>query len=81
MLKQKSFELDFAGRQLSVEVGKLAKQVNAACVVKYGETVVLATAVMSQDVRVGIDFFPLQIEVREKMYAAGKIKGSKFIKF
>jgi len=80
MLKQKSFELDFAGRQLSVEVGKLAKQVNAACVVKYGETVVLATAVMSQDVRVGIDFFPLQIEVREKMYAAGKIKGSKFIK-
>ena len=80
MLQQKSFAIDFAGRKLSVEFGKLAKQANAACVVSYGETVVLATAVMSKEARLGIDFFPLQIEVREKMYAAGKIKGSKFIK-
>ncbi|MDO8669545.1 MAG: polyribonucleotide nucleotidyltransferase [Candidatus Buchananbacteria bacterium] len=80
MLKQKSFEMEFAGRKLSVEVGKLAKQTNASCIVSYGDTVVLATAVISKEARTGIDFFPLQVEVREKMYAAGKIKGSKFIK-
>lgn len=80
MLAQKSFAFDFAGRKLSVEVGKLAKQANSSCLIKYGETVVLATSVMSKEVRTGIDFFPLQVEVREKMYAAGKIKGSKFIK-
>jgi len=80
MLKQKSFEMEFAGRKLSVEFGKLAKQTNASCVVRYGDTVALATVVMSKEARSGIDFFPLQIEVREKMYASGKIKGSKFIK-
>lgn len=80
MLKQKSFEMDFAGRKLSVEFGKLAKQTNASCVVRYGDTMTLATVVMSKEARMGIDFFPLQIEVREKMYAAGKIKGSKFVK-
>ncbi len=80
MLKQKSFEMEFAGRKLSVEVGKLARQTNASCIVRYGDTVILATAVISKEARSGIDFFPLQVEVREKMYAAGKIKGSKFIK-
>jgi polyribonucleotide nucleotidyltransferase len=79
MLEHKSFEMDFAGKKLSVETGKVAKQVSS-CLVKYGDTVVLSTAVMGKTPREGMDFFPLQIEVREKMYAAGKIKGSKFVK-
>lgn len=79
MSKEKKFELDFAGRKLSVEVGKLAQQANASCLVRYGDSVVLATAVMDKE-PIDRDFFPLQIEIREKMYAAGKIKGSRFVK-
>jgi polyribonucleotide nucleotidyltransferase len=79
MLEQKSFEMEFAGKKLSVRTGKVANQVSS-CLVSYGDTVILATAVMGKTPRMGMDFFPLQIEVREKMYAAGKIKGSKFIK-
>src|SRR3989339_11635 len=80
MFQPKVFETEFAGKKLKVEVGKLANQSNGSCLVSYGDTTVLATAVMDKEPRVGIDFFPLQVEVREKMYAAGKIKGSKFIK-
>jgi len=72
--------MDFAGRKLSVEVGLLAHQTNAAAIVRYGDTVILATAVMAKETRMGIDFFPLTVEMQEKMYAAGKIKGSKFVK-
>ncbi|MFA6421970.1 MAG: polyribonucleotide nucleotidyltransferase [Candidatus Buchananbacteria bacterium] len=80
MLKEQRFETEFAGRKLVVETGKLARQTNASCTVWYGDTVVLATAVMAKEPRLGIDFFPLSIEMQEKMYAAGKIKGSKFVK-
>lgn len=80
MFQQRQFELDFAGRKLTVEFGKLARQANAACTVRYGDTVVLATAVISEEPRVGVDFLPLVIEVQERMYAAGKIKGSRFVK-
>ncbi|MFA6918996.1 MAG: polyribonucleotide nucleotidyltransferase [Patescibacteria group bacterium] len=80
MFKNQTFEMDFAGRKLSVEVGKMANQTNASCLVSYGETVILATAVMAKEPRLGIDFFPLSVEMQEKMYAAGKIKGSKFVK-
>ena len=80
MFKEQKFELEFAGRKLKVEIGKMAKQTNAACLVSYGDTLVLATAVMSKETQPGLDFFPLMIEVREKMYAAGKIKGSRFVK-
>ena len=80
MFQPKVFETEFAGKKLKVEVGKLANQSNGSCLVSYGDTTVLATAVMDKEPRVGIDFFPLQVEVREKMYAAGKIKGSRFIK-
>lgn len=80
MMDHKVFQTEFAGRPLSVEVGKLALQANASCLVRYGDTVVLATAVMAKEPRPGGDFFPLTIEVRENMYAAGKIKGSRFIK-
>lgn len=76
----KQFSCEFAGRTLQVEVGKLALHTNASCTVRYGDTVVLATAVMSSQPREGIDYFPLMVDYEEKMYAAGKIKGSRFIK-
>ncbi len=76
----KNWSMEWGGRTLSVEVGKLALQTNSSCVVRYGDTVILATANMSRQTRDGIDFFPLMVNFEEKLYAAGKIKGSRFIK-
>jgi len=76
----KNWSTQWGGRTLSVEFGKLAQQTNASCTVRYGDTVILATAVMSKNTRDGIDYFPLSVEFEEKLYAAGKIKGSRFIK-
>ncbi len=72
--------MEWGGRTLSVEVGRFALQANASCTVRYGDTVILATATMSKNTRDGIDFFPLMVNFEEKLYAAGKIKGSRFIK-
>lgn len=80
MLKPKKWSINWGGRPLSVEVGKLALQTTASCTVQYGETVVLATVVKSNSIREGIDYFPLTVDFEEKFYAAGKIKGSRFIK-
>ena len=80
MLPQKQYSLEFAGRTLTVETGKLALQCSGACTVRYGDTVILATANIGKEPRASIDFLPLSIEMQEKMYAAGKIKGSKFVK-
>jgi polyribonucleotide nucleotidyltransferase len=77
---QKSFSVDFGGKKLVIETGKYAQAANGSCLVRYGDTVVLATAVMSKDTRAGLDFFPLMVEYEEKLYAAGRIKGSRFIK-
>lgn len=74
------FSCEWGGKTLTIEVGKLTNQTNGACTVQYGETVVLATAVMSQNKREGIDYFPLMVDFDEKLYAAGLIKGSRFIK-
>ncbi len=76
----KTFSMEFGGKKLTIETGKLAKAANGSCTVRYGDTVVLATAVMSKDVRPGLSFFPLMVEFEEKLYAAGRIKGSRFIK-
>ncbi len=76
----KKFSTEVAGIELSVEVGKLAQQAQGSCTVTYGETVVLATAVSSSSPRDGIDYFPLMVDYEERLYAAGKIKGSRFIK-
>lgn len=76
----KKFETEYAGKPLSIEIGRLAKQTNGSCLVQYGETVVLATAVKAKDAREGIDYFPLMVDYEEKLYAAGKIKGSKWVK-
>ena len=64
----------------SFETGKLAGQASGAVLARVGDTVVLATTVMSDKAREGIDFFPLLLDYEERLYAAGKIKGSRFIK-
>jgi len=74
------FRTEFGGRKLIVKTGELAGQANGSCLVQYGETTVLATATMSKEEKEGIDFFPLTVEYEEKFYAAGKIKGSRFVK-
>lgn len=73
-------EIEWGGKTLSVEIGQLAQQTNASALVRYGDTVVLATVVASNSVREGIDYFPLMVEFEERFYAAGKVKGSRFIK-
>ncbi len=76
----KKWSLQIGGRMLEIETGLLAKQANGAVTVRYGDTVVLATAVMSKNAsRIG-GYFPLMVDYEERYYAAGKIKGSRFIK-
>ena len=71
----KSFSMELAGRTLTVDVGRVAKQANGAAFMHYGDTVVLSTATASEKPRDGIDFFPLSVEYEEKMYAVGEIPG------
>jgi polyribonucleotide nucleotidyltransferase len=73
------WEMTLGGRLLVIEYGKVAKQANAAVLVRYGDTVVLVTAVMASKPREGIDFFPLLVDYEERLYAVGKIPGG-FIK-
>ena len=70
--------LDLRGRGLSIETGRLAKQASGSALVRYGDSVLLATATASKTERVGIDFFPLTVDYQERMYAAGKIPGGFF---
>lgn len=72
------FTAEVGGRPLSIETGVLAIQAGGAVTVRYGDTVVLATATMSKEVRPGINFFPLTVDFEEKLYAAGRIPGSFF---
>jgi polyribonucleotide nucleotidyltransferase len=74
----KNVELDFHGRSLSIEVGKVAKQADGAAMVRYGETVVLVTAVAAKELKADTDFFPLTVDYQEKTFAAGKIPGGFF---
>ena len=71
----KSFSMELAGRTLTVEVGRVAKQANGAAFMHYGDTVVLSPATASDKPRDGIDFFPLSVEYEEKLYSVGKIPG------
>lgn len=75
----KTYKEEFAGKPLIIELGKLAGQANGSCRVQYGETTVLVTATMSAHPK-DVDYFPLSVDYEEKYYAAGKIKGSKWIK-
>src|SRR5882762_3672695 len=74
----KKVEVDFHGRPLSIEVGRMAKQADGAALVRYGETVVLVTAVAAKDLKLDTDFFPLTVGYQEKTFAAGKIPGGFF---
>ncbi len=80
MYNEKVFSCDWLGRTLTIKTGKLALQTNASVTVQYGDTVILATVVESATEREGIDFFPLMVDFEEKLYAAGIIKGSKWVK-
>jgi polyribonucleotide nucleotidyltransferase len=80
MQNVQKFETQWGGKTLSIEVGKYAAQANGACMVQYGDTVILATATLSSNKRDGIDYLPLMVDYEEKLYAAGRIKGSRFIK-
>ena len=72
---ENKFIYDLAGRPFEVSVGKVAEQADGACLVTYGETVVLVTATASGSPREGVDFFPLSVDYVEKSYAVGKIPG------
>ncbi len=70
-----SYSMELAGRTLTVDIGRVAKQANGAALMHYGETTVLCTATASEKPREGIDFFPLSVEFEEKMYSVGKVPG------
>ena len=75
----KTYKEEFAGKPLHIEIGRLAGQANGSCRIQYGDTTVLVTATMSAHSK-DVDYFPLTLDYEEKYYAAGKIKGSKWIK-
>jgi len=76
---ERKFTTDLAGRTLTIETGRLAQLANGSALVRYGDTVILSTATASPTPREGIDFFPLNVDYEEKLYAVGKIPGG-FIK-
>ena len=79
-IQPESVSLEWGGRTLSISTGLLAPQANGAVTVQYGDTVVLVTATMARSPRPGMDFFPLTVDYEERMYAAGKMPGSRFVR-
>ena len=71
-------EIDWGGRPLILETGRIARQADGAVLATYGDTTVLATVVADRSPKAGIDFFPLTVNYQEKSYAAGKIPGGYF---
>ncbi len=78
MFDVQTVEIEWGGRPLKIETGKVARQADGAVMVTYGETTVMATAVADRSPRAGIDFFPLTVNYQEKAYAAGKVPGGYF---
>ncbi|MGN1039670.1 MAG: polyribonucleotide nucleotidyltransferase [Oscillospiraceae bacterium] len=76
--ENKKFSIQFAGRPLTIEVGDICGFANGSCLVRYGDTVIMANAVASKEPRQDIDFFPLSVDFEEKLYSVGKIPGSFF---
>ena len=70
-----SYTMDLGGRPLTLEIGKIAKQANGSCLVRYGETAVVVAVTGTKTPREGVDFFPLTVDFEEKMYAVGQIPG------
>lgn len=79
-MQKKEFKTDFNNRPLAAEFSDLTEQANGSVVVTYGETVVMATAVISESQREGLNYFPLSVDYEEKFYAAGKILGGRFMR-
>lgn len=79
-MSPREFSIDWGGRKLTVTTGAVAQQANGSALVRYGDTVVLVTATMAKESRGDFDFFPLTVDYEERLYAAGIIKGSRFIK-
>jgi polyribonucleotide nucleotidyltransferase len=79
-MEVKKISCNIGGVEVTFETGRLAGQADGAVLARVGDTVVLATAMMSKGVRNGIDFFPLMVDYEERLYAAGKIKGSRWVK-
>lgn len=77
---EKTFSKTIGGKEISIHLGKFAQSANASCLVQSGGTTVLATAVMSHEAKPSLGYFPLMVDYEEKLYAAGRIKGSRFIK-
>lgn len=75
MFEHKVFKMDFAGRELSVEIGKIAELASGSAILQYGETMVMVNTSKSAQPRDGIDFFPLSVDYEEKLYSVGKIPG------
>ena len=71
----KTYSMDLAGRQLSIDIGRVGKQANGCAFMHYGDTTVLCTATESKAPRDGVDFFPLSVEYSEKFYSIGKFPG------
>ena len=79
-MEKKEYTIEIDGKSVSIEISKLAEQANGSVIVKMGDTVVLATAVMSRQDRLELDYMPLTVDYEEKYYAAGKIYGSRFVR-
>ncbi|MBU1092053.1 polyribonucleotide nucleotidyltransferase [Patescibacteria group bacterium] len=77
-MKTKTFKVDFNNRPLVAEFSDLTEQTNGAVILKYGDTVVMATVVMSDNQKEGLDYFPLTVDYEERFYAVGKILGGRF---
>ena len=75
MLEHKIFTMDLAGRELSVEIGKIAQLASGSAILRYGETMVMVNVSKSAQPREGVDFFPLSVDYEEKLYSVGKIPG------
>ncbi|MEK7187856.1 MAG: hypothetical protein AAB691_03375 [Patescibacteria group bacterium] len=78
-LTKKKYSIEVGGKPLTLEISSLAEQANAAVLAKYGETIVLATAVMNRNDS-SLDYLPLRVDYEERFYAAGKVLGSRFMR-
>ncbi|HXK40094.1 MAG TPA: polyribonucleotide nucleotidyltransferase [Candidatus Paceibacterota bacterium] len=79
-MQKQEFSIEIGGKTLTAEFNDLAMQANGSVIVRYGDTAVLATAVMGREERVGLDYFPLTVDYEERFYAAGQILGSRFMR-
>src|SRR3989338_9835486 len=78
-MKEKKLTFDLAGRPISFRIGEVAQQATASVITQYGKTTILTTVVVEKE-NTKLDYFPLSLEYAERLYAGGKIKGSRWVK-